>query len=164
MTFPRVQLVALACFLVASIATANTEMPVLSNMIQGSDQIYRVTVVQCTGPVVDRLGLGEWTYRCRVLHSYKGQLKVNETLYFHFTTRHNKKLSEKPKGDIGKEYIVFLLPASESPFSVGVSVDKKGRATKTSPSYLLVDQWLGILPWDVNLGKDVQRLLKKKKT
>jgi len=161
--FVVVSIAALVCSVVANIATNKIEMPILSNMVQRSEQIYRVTVLKRTGPIVGNEGFGEWTYRCRVLHSYKGILKANETLYFHFTTRDNKDFREKPKGEIGEEYILFLRPASESPFSVGTSVDNDGRATKSGPSYLLVDQWLGILPWDVNLGKDVQRLLSKEK-
>jgi hypothetical protein len=164
MTLHRIQFFVIICLLTAGVAASEIEMPVLTYMIQKSDQIYHVTILKNTGGVVDEAGLEEWTYECRVIFSFSGSLKVGDTIYFNFTARHNKDFKEKPRGEIGKEYILFLRPASESPFSVGVEVDKNGRSTKTVPSYLLVDQWLGIVPWDVNLGKDIQRLLNEAKT
>ena len=126
-------------------------------MARAAAQICRVRVLSCRQLGSDTLGVEGCVFGCRVLHPYRGRLKVDDTFQLYITIRLNRRkgtLNERgriPVVRVGDEYIVFLGPAPESEPPLG--------AGRPRPVHGLVDERWGILPWSPTLGDEVERLL-----
>jgi hypothetical protein len=136
--------------------------PLLTELVAKAEHICHVKVMHKGGGTVDELGISEWTFTCKILQVYKGSLSPTDNVHYHYRARYRRGCEEKPKGDLNREYIIFLRPASESPYSIGVETDETGRAKRTVPDYLLVDQWLGIIPFEEYLSNDLNHMLGKR--
>jgi hypothetical protein len=135
-----------ASLLVSSVFAQDT---VLTPMMEKSDVIAHVKVLEVQGGRYDEAGVEEMVATCEVIELIKGSVKDPKLVSFHFNRFHFQKNEEPSIVSKGNQYVLFLSGDSKDNLSI--------------PPFNLIDRWTGALQYHFHLVSHLKEHLKEKK-
>jgi len=142
----RVLCAGIASLLVSSAFAQDTVLKVLMDK---SDVIAHVRVLEVQGGRYDEEGVEEIVASCEVLELLKGPIKDPKLVTFHFNRFHFQKNEEPSIVAKGNQYVLFLTGDSQDSRSI--------------PPFSLIDRWTGALPYHFHLVNRLKEHLKEKR-
>jgi len=139
---------AIALLAVGLASSATAQDTILKTLMDKSDVIAHVKVIELQGGGYDEVGVQEWVAKCEVVELIKGSLKDPKIVSFHFNRFDFKKNEEPSIVTKGKQYVLFLTGDSQD--------------SKTIPPFSLVDRWTGALSYHFHLVNRLKEHMKQK--
>ena len=134
-------------------ATAGAEETILPLMLEKSDIVAHVKVLEIVGGVVDEEEVVEWYALAEVVTPIKGGLAKGEKVRFHLDQFKLAGHTEPLAAEKGKEYVIFLAGKSDG------GAQFPGDA-KTETHYRLIDRWVGVLPHQPSMVRKLEQSLR----
>ena len=125
--------------------SASAQNAILSVMLEKSDMVAHVKVIDAQGGRYDEIGVQEWYATCEVIEPIKGTLKASDKVRFHFNTFEFLNNTEPPIVANEKEYVVFLTVSSNSELPIH--------------EFNLLDRWTGALPYHIHLANRLKEYM-----
>jgi len=116
---------------------------VLSVMLSRAEIVAHVRVLDVQGGEEEEEGVEEWSALCQVIKRVKGPVKNEDKIRFRFTRFSFRSKREPALVEKGREYVVFLKGSSGS---IRFRSDEK-----LEVAHLLLDKWVGALPYHYHL-------------
>jgi hypothetical protein len=127
---------------------ASAQDTILTFMLNKSDIVAHVEILEIQGGKMEELGVEEWAALCKIIQPIKGLIKRDEKIRFRFSRFVFQGKEEPFVVEKGKEYVIFLKGSSGK---VRFPSDKN-----IETAYDLLDHWVGVLSYHYHL---VERLV-----
>ena len=138
------RLIPVLAALLVLVTSISAQDEVLDSMIEQSEIIVHVSVIEVKGGVYNEIGVEECAALCSVISIYKGFPQEGEMIRFHFNRFDFAGVRESDQVEEGKEYIVFLKGSSGG--------TRFPAEDELHVAYTLLDRWVGVIPYDFYLG------------
>lgn len=138
-----------ASFAFMIVSSASAQDTVLKVLMEKSDVIVHVKVLEVQGGGYDEIGVQEWVATCEVVELIKGSVKDPKMVGFYFN-RFDFQNNEEPSiVTKGNQYVLFLTGDSQDSRSI--------------PPFSLIDRWTGAIPYHIHLVNRLKEHMKEKK-